>query len=125
MEKNERSLYERFYEAVKKENLSKEIVLGLKRKVRGRPKKVIQELRNKPKKIIQKPRNKHKKIIQESKERKLKKYSYGNEFLTRDVLLQKPEILNYLRCNGKEKDEKVFIKDFIKRYTLEKLIRKS
>ena len=37
--------------------------------------------------------------------RGLKKYSYGDEFLTRDELLQRSEILNYLRRNGKERNE--------------------
>ena len=41
-EKNETGLYKRFYKAIKMGNLTKEIVLGLKQKVRGRPKKVIQ-----------------------------------------------------------------------------------
>ena len=42
------------------------------------------------------------------------KYPYGDKFLTRDDLLLRPEVLKYLRRNGKEKNEKALNGRFYK-----------
>ena len=88
VEKNSRVLLTRFYRELKKGNITKEIIMMQE------PGKKMQEP-----KMVRKPE---------------KIYPYGDEQLTRDELLEKPEVLGYLRRNGVEKNKRGLLARFYK-----------
>ena len=88
VEKNRRVLLTRFYRELKKGNITKKIIMMQE------PGKKMQEP-----KMVRKPE---------------KIYPYGDEQLTRDELLEKPEVLGYLRRNGVEKNKRGLLARFYK-----------